>query len=102
MRIEEIGCGRAHNVVIGYPREREDKTLQIMSHDNFIVTTSDANKMIVYTWGCGTDGRLGHSEFNDVLTPTPIKSLMQYNFLSLACGFLHTVLLTSKLDIVGN
>ena len=47
---------------------------------------------VVYTWGAGRNGRLGHGDTADVLSPRRIASLQ--HVVSIAAGFEHTLAVT--------
>jgi hypothetical protein len=47
----------------------------------------------VYTWGSGSDGRLGHGNDNSVTTPLPVQALSTKKVIALACGAEHTALI---------
>ncbi|KAF6154656.1 hypothetical protein GIB67_000540, partial [Kingdonia uniflora] len=59
--IEEIACGSYHVAIL-------------------------TSKTEVYTWGKGTNGRLGHGDDNDRYTPTLVVSLKDKQVKSIACG----------------
>lgn len=48
----------------------------------------------VYTFGSGSNGRLGHGNDADQWVPTMVSSLELYSVVSLAAGYAHTVALT--------
>lgn len=60
----------------------------------YSVAVSRENKMI-YSWGWGDFGRLGHGDCKDAFVPTPISTLSGKVVVSLACGDTHTLLATS-------
>lgn len=40
----------------------------------------------LYTWGCGSYGRLGHGNCNDLGVPTPVTALSEHKVVHVACG----------------
>ncbi|CCW70188.1 unnamed protein product [Phytomonas sp. Hart1] len=50
---------------------------------------------VVYSWGLGNNGRLGHGDEADVLHPTPVRALSAVDIVEVACGSFHTVFLTA-------
>ncbi|GBG28740.1 RCC1 and BTB domain-containing protein 1 [Hondaea fermentalgiana] len=50
-------------------------------------------KGALYTWGCGSDGRLGHGSKSDVATPTQVHALKGKKVVQVACGGSHTLAL---------
>eukprot|EP01120_Amphizonella_sp_Union-15-10_P013512 TRINITY_DN6268_c0_g1_i1.p1 TRINITY_DN6268_c0_g1~~TRINITY_DN6268_c0_g1_i1.p1 ORF type:complete len:428 (-),score=47.27 TRINITY_DN6268_c0_g1_i1:55-1338(-) len=48
---------------------------------------------LLWTWGCGDNGRLGHGDSMPYQIPKAIESLRDYAIVSVACGWSHTVAL---------
>jgi alpha-tubulin suppressor-like RCC1 family protein len=46
---------------------------------------------LVYTWGCGTDGALGHGNKTNQLTPKLVEKLKNKKAVDIACGRDYTV-----------
>jgi RCC1 and BTB domain-containing protein len=70
-KAKEVACGRYHT----------------------IVSTEDGR---VYSFGRGSNGQLGHCNFDDKLTPTLIKAPLEgKNVVQVACGYTHSMALTS-------
>lgn len=67
--IVRIACGEAHNAAI----------------------TDDG---LVYTWGSGSFGRLGHGDEQDQYAPKLIDALVRTPIAMVACGAFHTALVT--------
>jgi len=59
----------------------------------FIILPDDGK---LYTWGYGSNGRLGHGEEADVLLPTVVTSLKDEKIVHVACGGCHTAAVTSN------
>jgi hypothetical protein len=53
---------------------------------------------IVYTWGCGGSGRLGHDTELDLPVPTPVETLRSKGIQSIRCFNEHTMALTVPLE----
>ncbi|XP_066141939.1 E3 ubiquitin-protein ligase HERC2 isoform X1 [Euwallacea fornicatus] len=51
---------------------------------------------VLYTWGKGNYGRLGHGSFDDILIPTPVAGLTGYHVVKVALGSgdAHTLCVT--------
>lgn len=49
----------------------------------------------VYTWGLGNNGRLGHGDEADHLTPTVVAALAGKRVVEVTCGSFHTVFVTA-------
>lgn len=90
------------------PREVESlnglKTIKVacgVYHTAAIVEVMGQNDVNVisrklFTWGEGDRYRLGHGDKESRLVPTCVSSLIDYNFLQLACGNTITVALTTS------
>ncbi|GAM25816.1 hypothetical protein SAMD00019534_089910 [Acytostelium subglobosum LB1] len=52
------------------------------------------NSGLIYTWGDGQTGRLGHGNEDSLAHPMPIDSLRQYKIKAVCCGGKGTVALT--------
>ena len=50
----------------------------------------------VYTWGAGSNGRLGHGHERDRFTPLLINGLKGKIVVQVACGDYHTAALTGS------
>ena len=53
----------------------------------------------LYTWGCNTEGQLGHSTEELSCVAMPVRVEFSSKVASVACGTWHTVALTSELLI---
>jgi len=51
---------------------------------------------LVFTWGYGSNGRLGHGEENDILEPTVVESLASEPAVQVSCGGHHTGVVTRE------
>ena len=51
----------------------------------------------LYTWGYGSNGRLGHGEETDVLVPTVVEALADERVIHASCGGHHTAATTGIL-----
>ena len=51
---------------------------------------------LVFSWGYGGDGRLGHGDEHDRLTPTRIESLRSQEVTEVICGELHTAAIVDR------
>jgi hypothetical protein len=49
----------------------------------------------VYTWGAGENGRLGHGDASDRISPTVVAGMRQHKVASVYAGSVHTCMLTS-------
>lgn len=50
----------------------------------------------VWSWGWGVHGQLGVGSIEDVLLPTHVTSLDEYEVTKLAAGYSHSAVLTSQ------
>ena len=57
---------------------------------------------LVYTWGAGGFGELGHAELVHASTPRPVEALRRHTLVFAACGASHNVLLLSAAPARGH
>jgi len=50
----------------------------------------------LYTWGYGSNGRLGHGEEVDLLTPQIVEALKEEKIVHASCGGHHTAVTTAN------
>ncbi|KAI3995883.1 hypothetical protein MKX01_030689 [Papaver californicum] len=100
-----LGHGNLESV--SYPREVESligfKTVKVACgfwHTAVVVEVmgqqGTAISRKLFTWGDGDRYRLGHGDKDARLVPTCVTALMDYNFLTMACGENITVALTTS------
>jgi len=53
----------------------------------------------VYTWGDGTNGKLGHGDETEHLAPTLVQSLANHRIIQIACGDFHSAVLTDAGEV---
>jgi centromeric protein E len=53
-----------------------------------------SDRGVLFTWGRGIFGQLGHDNNESCCVPTPVSSLSQHRVLQVACGWQHTLALT--------
>ena len=63
---------------------------------HMVITTADG---LLFSFGCGANGRLGHGEDRDELTPRLVERLMWKKIKAVACGQNHTVLCTAEGEV---
>ena len=66
------------------------KIVQVACGDYHTMALTDSGEL--FTWGKGSDGRLGHGS-NDVideLLPRPVSSLSSLKIIFIACGYLSS------------
>lgn len=80
-KVAKIACGSAHSAALALPSAEEAKDGS--SHD-------------LFTWGSGADNRLGHGSNKNVLVPTKVEFFKGSGADAVACGFMHTVVLSSR------
>ncbi|XP_039034310.1 PH, RCC1 and FYVE domains-containing protein 1-like isoform X2 [Hibiscus syriacus] len=59
-------------------------------------SSSNCSSGMLYTWGNGDKGRLGHGDKETKLVPTCVDALVEPNFCQVACGHSLTVVLTTS------
>ena len=59
---------------------------------NILKNKKDDGKL--YTWGYGSNGRLGHGEEADLLTPAVVEAIKDEKIVHASCGGCHTAVTT--------
>eukprot|EP00359_Climacostomum_virens_P006452 CAMPEP_0204902852 /NCGR_PEP_ID=MMETSP1397-20131031/3921_1 /ASSEMBLY_ACC=CAM_ASM_000891 /TAXON_ID=49980 /ORGANISM="Climacostomum Climacostomum virens, Strain Stock W-24" /LENGTH=1040 /DNA_ID=CAMNT_0052071421 /DNA_START=20 /DNA_END=3139 /DNA_ORIENTATION=- len=54
-----------------------------------------SDRGVLFTWGRGIFGQLGHDNNESYTVPTPVASLSEHKILQVACGWQHTIALTT-------
>ena len=97
VKIQRIATGGAHSLVLGSNRDSGgSKQFQFHNMQKAIMTTYDTEKTMVYSWGCGNDGRLGHGNFQDQALPHLVEDIAHLDFTKICCGFLHSACLSNN------
>lgn len=60
------------------------------------------NAGFVFSFGIGADGRLGHSDYEDLIEPKMIYTLMGLRVTQIACGRAHNLLLGKPRNKTSN
>ncbi|KAK7912553.1 hypothetical protein WMY93_012764 [Mugilogobius chulae] len=85
-----ISCGEAHTAVLTQVKLTPEDGAAVKPELTVCVLQDGA----VYTFGSGQHGQLGHNSFRDELRPRLVAELRGSKVTAVACGRLHTVLLT--------
>ncbi len=80
LRTLKIACGSAHSVALVVRTDEDSKGKESRR---------------LFTWGCGADGRLGHGKSENVLAPKEVEALASFDVEDVACGYLHTAVISS-------
>ncbi|XP_057957409.1 uncharacterized protein LOC131150604 isoform X2 [Malania oleifera] len=81
--LDEVACGAFHTALLSHIKE-----------------PGDALESVLWTFGLGENGQLGHGTNRSALLPEPIKGLPQHVFLvSIDCGLFHTSVVTSAGEV---
>ncbi|KAJ3590234.1 hypothetical protein NHX12_008188, partial [Muraenolepis orangiensis] len=54
---------------------------------------------IIMTFGSGSNGCLGHGNFNDVTQPKIVEALLGYELVQVACGASHVLAVTNEREV---
>lgn len=68
------------------------KVVQVACGDFHTAALIDCG--VVFSWGKGDDGRLGHGDEVTCLSPKQIEALNPFNIVYIACGFFSTAVIT--------
>uniref|UniRef100_A0A8C7Z9W5 Serine/threonine-protein kinase Nek8 n=1 Tax=Oryzias sinensis TaxID=183150 RepID=A0A8C7Z9W5_9TELE len=64
-----------------------------------LFTTCMTERGIIMTFGSGSNGCLGHGNFNDVTQPKIVEALLGYELVQVACGASHVVAVTNEREV---
>lgn len=78
--IRQIACGSGHTVVLTEEYDRQ----------------SSKSKSVIYSWGRGDDGRLGHGDNGWKYVPKVIEALNRVCVVQITCGSYHTAAVTGR------
>jgi len=54
---------------------------------------------LVYSWGCGENGRLGHGDNYTILEPKVIEDLIQEKVIKISAGEKHSACINSRFEV---
>eukprot|EP01133_Synstelium_polycarpum_P006806 gene6806-7911_t len=75
------------------------KITDIFSGSDHVVALTDSCDLL--SWGCGDFGKLGHGNAQSQYTPREVASLRGQATSMVACGFGHTIMVTSDNGVYG-
>jgi hypothetical protein len=55
---------------------------------------------LLFTWGAGADGRLGHETSNDVYEPCQVQALSNRFIVQISCGYLHSAVISNSGELI--
>ncbi|MBN3299780.1 NEK8 kinase, partial [Amia calva] len=64
-----------------------------------LFTTCMTDRGIVMTFGSGSNGCLGHGNFNDVTQPKIVEALLGYELIQVSCGASHVLAVTNEREV---
>ncbi|KAM4565740.1 serine/threonine-protein kinase Nek8 [Odontesthes bonariensis] len=64
-----------------------------------LFTTCMTDRGIIMTFGSGSNGCLGHDNFNDVTQPKIVEALLGYELVQVSCGASHVVAVTNEREV---
>ncbi|XP_029469049.1 serine/threonine-protein kinase Nek8 isoform X2 [Rhinatrema bivittatum] len=64
-----------------------------------LFTACLTDRGILMTFGSGSNGCLGHGNFNDVTQPKIVEALLGYEMVQLACGASHVLAITNEREV---
>eukprot|EP01094_Clydonella_sp_ATCC50884_P028437 TRINITY_DN8529_c0_g1_i1.p1 TRINITY_DN8529_c0_g1~~TRINITY_DN8529_c0_g1_i1.p1 ORF type:complete len:632 (+),score=133.57 TRINITY_DN8529_c0_g1_i1:274-1896(+) len=77
----------------------ESDQLSVKFRGNTTIVEKREDNTDVYTWGQGLNGRLGHGDENDQLSPKVVESLLGKAIRKIACGPSHTAAISANSDL---
>ena len=66
---------------------------QVACGYNYTIAVSDGS--VVFSWGCGKYGTLGHGDTQDKVTPTVVKGLSEQQIITASAGYSHSAVVSS-------
>uniref|UniRef100_A0A674N432 Serine/threonine-protein kinase Nek8 n=1 Tax=Takifugu rubripes TaxID=31033 RepID=A0A674N432_TAKRU len=66
-----------------------------------LFTTCMTDRGIIMTFGSGSNGCLGHGNFNDVTQPKIVEALLGYELIQVSCGASHVLAVTNEREVFG-
>ncbi|XP_018603734.1 serine/threonine-protein kinase Nek8 isoform X1 [Scleropages formosus] len=64
-----------------------------------LFTTCMTDRGIIMTFGSGSNGCLGHGNFNDVTQPKIVEALLGYELVRVSCGASHVLAVTNEREV---
>ncbi|XP_043976165.1 serine/threonine-protein kinase Nek8 isoform X2 [Gambusia affinis] len=64
-----------------------------------LFTSCLTDRGIIMTFGSGSNGCLGHGNFNDVTQPKIVEALLGYELVQVSCGASHVVAVTNEREV---
>ncbi|XP_028320284.1 serine/threonine-protein kinase Nek8 isoform X1 [Gouania willdenowi] len=64
-----------------------------------LFTTCMTDRGIIMTFGSGSNGCLGHGNFNDVTQPKIVEALLGYELVQVSCGASHVLVVTNEREV---
>nr|AAH99988.1 NIMA (never in mitosis gene a)-related kinase 8 [Danio rerio] len=64
-----------------------------------LFTTCLTDRGIIMTFGSGSNGCLGHGNFNDVTQPKIVEALLGYELVQVSCGASHVLAVTNEREV---
>ncbi|XP_057684987.1 serine/threonine-protein kinase Nek8 isoform X2 [Corythoichthys intestinalis] len=64
-----------------------------------LFTTCMTDRGIIMTFGSGSNGCLGHGNFNDVTQPKIVEALLGYELVQVSCGASHVLAMTNEREV---
>lgn len=71
-----------------------EKVIEEIKYESFPIIT--LNLLLVYSWGEGDDGKLGHNNRVNYDRPKLIEALSGLGVVDIACGSAHSACITSS------
>jgi alpha-tubulin suppressor-like RCC1 family protein len=71
----------------------------MLNESEQVTTVVDPGQNIIYSWGKGKTGCLGHGSYDDIYTPTPISFSFEEMISKVAAGKNHVFALDSSKNV---
>jgi len=90
------GTGGIENVLVpvSLPAFNQIEIIEVSAGPDHVAAVSATGKL--FTWGYGSNGRLGHGDEADVPIPTEVATLSDEKIIHVSCGGHHTAAVTDN------
>ena len=87
--------------MVGFFMDRKVDTIVCGADSSYarVHSTSEGGLPMLYSWGWGWEGRLGHPEHGDMPLPRPITALAALHVRKIACGDAHVLAIANEGDL---
>ncbi|XP_047017451.2 serine/threonine-protein kinase Nek8 isoform X2 [Ictalurus punctatus] len=103
-----VGCGEVslpgaveqmqHQFISRFLEGQSGVTIKSVSCGD-LFTTCMTDRGIIMTFGSGSNGCLGHGNYNDITQPKIVEALLGYELVQVSCGASHVLAVTNEREV---